>query len=90
MNFRTLKVLHVEVGNCLRGLGRFTCQRHLGHAGLPIKIGKEMPPTGGTSWVGEIDCGFACYLVFAGCASEVEVEQRLLHVSFRMAGDYTE
>ena len=49
-----------------------------------------MPPTGGTSWVGEIDCGFACYLVFAGCASEVEVEQRLLHVSFRMAGDYTE
>jgi hypothetical protein len=42
-----------------------------------------MPRTRGASRIWKIDGGLACYVVFAGCAFEVKVEQRLLHVSFR-------
>lgn len=63
----------------LRQLEGATCQRHLGHAGLPIKIGKEMPPTRGASRMGEIDGGFACYVVLMRDAFEIKVEQWMGH-----------
>jgi threonine dehydrogenase-like Zn-dependent dehydrogenase len=39
-----------------------------------------MPPTRGASWMGEIDGGFACYVVLARDTFEVKVEERLGHV----------
>jgi hypothetical protein len=40
--------------------------------------------------MGKINGGFARYVDFAGGAFEVKVDQMLLHVSFRMAGDYVD